>query len=109
MKDQLGFFYVKKKSANDKFIKSLRNEKGVSITSNNGIQEECVNFYESLYSDKDIDPTLDDYFPTDIPSLNEESSNICEGEITLAHSSKVISPSHIYLLHESPGPDELPK
>ena len=77
------FLRKEKKSATDKFIKSLRNENGDSITTNNGIQKECVNFYKSLYSDKDIDPTIDDYFLADIPSLNEDSSNLCEGDLTL--------------------------
>ena len=65
-----------------------------------------MNFYKKLYSDKDIDPTLDDYFITDIPSLNEESSNLCEGEITLEECSEALK---LMLNHKSPGHDCLPK
>ena len=100
------FLRKEKKSATDKFIKSLRNENGDSITTNNGIQKECVNFYKSLYSDKDIDPTIDDYFLADIPSLNEDSSNLCEGDLTLGECNEALK---LMLNHKSPGPDGLPK
>ena len=56
------FLRKEKKSATNKFVKSLRNEEGFTVTSKEGIQLECKSFYKKLYSSKEIDPTVDDYF-----------------------------------------------
>ena len=101
-------FFLRKenKSATDKYIKSLRNEEGITVTSKEGIQQECKYFYKKLYSTKDIDPTVDDYFLTDIPTLDQNMSDLCEGEITIKECHDALKLMQNY---KSPGPDGLPK
>ena len=101
------YFLPKEKTlATGKFIKSLRNDEGFAVTSKEGIQQECRSFYKQLYSSKDIDPTVDDYFLTDIPSLDPNSSDLCEGDITLEECYQALK---LMANSKSPGPDGLPK
>ena len=92
--------------ATGKCIKSLRNDEGFAVTSKEGIQQECGSFYKQLYSSKDIDPTVDDYFLTYIPSLDPNSSDVCEGDITLEECYQALK---LMANSKSPGPDGLPK
>ena len=59
-----------------------------------------------MYSTKDIDPTVDDYFLTDIPTLDQNMSDLCEGEITIKECHDALKLMQHY---KSPGPDGLPK
>lgn len=100
------FLQKEKKSATDKYIKSLKNDKGEVITTSSGIKEECSIFFETLYSRKPTDDSLDEYFLQDIPTLNTESSKQCEGHITLDECKRALKQMQN---NKSPGPDGLPK
>ena len=99
------FLQKEKKSATDKYIKILTKDDGEPISTNTAIIEECSKFYENLYSTKIIDPSLNDYFLHDIPKLSEESSDLCEGEITLEECTRALKQMQN---NKSPGPDGLP-
>ena len=100
------FLRKEKKSATDKYIKSLRKEDGSLVNSKEGIKKECKSFYKKLYSSKEIDPTVDDYFLKDIPTLNPNISELCEGEFTIEECYEALK---LMLNYKTPGPDGLPK
>ena len=107
MKSLPVFSYKKeKKSATDKYIKMLTKDDGETISPNSDITEECTEFYEKLYSTKIIDPSLHDYYLHDIPTLSEESSDLCQGEITLEECTRGLK--KMQNNKSSPCPDGLP-
>ena len=99
------FLQKEKKSATDKYIKILTKDDGDPISTNTAIIEDCSQFYENLYSTKIIDPSLHDYFLHDIPKLSEESSELCEGEITLEECTRALKQMQN---NKSSGPDGQP-
>ena len=100
------FLHKEKKSAKDKHIKSLKNYDGEVINTSSEITEQCRHFYETLYSRKVVDESLDEYFLKDIPCLSEDSCTKFEGHITLEEYKSTLE---LMQNHKSPGPDGLPK
>lgn len=100
------FLRKEKQSAKDKHIKSLKNYADEIINTSSEITEHCRHFYETLYSRKVVDESLNEYFLKDIPSLSEDSSTKCEGHIILEECKKALE---LMQNHKSPGPDGLPK
>jgi hypothetical protein len=100
------FLQKEKKSATDKVITSLLTEEGNLITNSSDIKEECTKYYEQLYNQKRIDNSLYEYFLEDIPTLSQESSEHCEGEITVEECKRALKEMEN---NKSPGPDGLSK
>ena len=65
------------------------------------------NYYQDLYSEKEIDQLKFDSFTNNdtIPKLSEENKMSCEGKITLPEMEKVIK---TFKLNKTPGNDGLP-
>lgn len=59
-----------------------------------------------MYSRKPIDNSLDEYFLREIPTLSTESSEHCEGHITLGECKTALKRMQN---NKYPGPDGLPK
>ena len=69
--------------ASAKYISKLTKTDGTATTGNSEIMEECTIFYQKIYKRESIDSTLDSYFFQEMPVLNDDAVEHCEGDITL--------------------------
>jgi len=101
-----GYFLRKEQArARAKTISKLVTDNG-DITDSKDILSECCSFYSTLYSEKQVDTGLIDYFLSDVPRLEESDKELCDGLIT--YDECVFALSRM-ANGKSPGLDGLPK
>ena len=87
------FLNLEKAKANSKLIPSLELENNQTITDQNEILKAQTEYYEKLYKSNEIESdheeTLDLFLDgCDVPRLDQNQSNSCEGRVTLEELSK---------------------
>ena len=72
----------------NKSVSFLDKGNGEIVSEQENILEEVHNFYNNLYSHKDVQDTDLDYLKTEAVILNEEEKQKLEGEIQLTEIAK---------------------
>ena len=103
------FFNLEKSNAKAKLFPNIEHEDGRLITNQHDIRNTQREFYQKLYSHERENPYLEndiDAFLRDsnVPSLTENETNSCEGEITIDEATKALKDMNS---GSSPGPDGL--
>ena len=86
----------------NKSVSFLDKGNGEIISEQENILEEVHNFYNSLYSHKEVQDTDLDYLKTEAVVLNEEEKQKLEGEISLTEIAESLKNMKN---NKSPGPD----
>ena len=102
------FLSLENKHQSSNVIKELVNENGNKLTSDNKILGEMCNFYEKLYTSKNIESeNIDRYLSTleNISCLSNEEKNICDMFPTLEECESAVNDMKT---NKSPGNDGIP-
>ena len=106
------FFNLEKRNYINKSIQSLVTDNGQLVSQFKYVLNEQLSFYSSLYSSRETvkswDSELVDQFfinDNDIPKLDEEDRELCEGKISEGECVEVIK---AFRNGKSPGTDGLP-
>jgi hypothetical protein len=106
------FFNLERRNYINKSIQTLVTDSGHTVSKFTDVLNEQSKFYSSLYSNKETEDNLnvhlvDNFFPDDaeIPKLNENEKESCEGMISEEECVKAIKSMQN---GKSPGTDGLP-
>ena len=106
------FFNLEKRNYINKFMQSLVTDNGQLVSEFKDVLNEHLNFYSSLYSSRETveswdSELVDQFFITDndIPKLDEEDRELCEGKISEGECVEVMK---TFKNEKSPGTDGLP-
>ncbi len=100
------FFNLEKHHNNNKTISKLKDEEGNTLSNEKEILAEEHKFYSKLYEKRRNLDGMDEYLENlNIPSLNENEKQSCEGLITLAEAASAVK---LMKNNKAPGSDGLP-
>ena len=102
------FFNLEKRQFKRKIISQLCRADNTTLTSDNDILQECVDFYSKLYSSRSIHNESDNlrFFPDDnFVRLDEDSKASCEG---LLNVNECLNALKTMEANKSPGSDGFP-
>ncbi|KAK3084519.1 hypothetical protein FSP39_014674 [Pinctada imbricata] len=99
------FFRKETKRARQKMITRIKTESS-ELTTTGSILDAFRGFYSDLYTSEKIDNDLVDFFLSDVPKLDKEDSDSCEGLITREEVWKALKAMEN---GKSPGCDGLTK
>jgi len=96
------FLNLIKKRAKETYISKMEGENG-QLTSQKEISEHIVNFYASLYEEKETNDNYDELL-SDLPQLSPEDRNQLDVPITLEELKATLDQCN----ESAPGPDGIP-
>ncbi|KAK3094930.1 hypothetical protein FSP39_007966 [Pinctada imbricata] len=99
------FFRKETKRARQKLITKIRTESS-ELGTTGEILGAFRDFYQNLYTSEEIDDDLVDFFLSDVPTLDDEDRELCEGQIT---KEEVWNALKAMENNKSPGCDGLTK
>jgi hypothetical protein len=106
MEKPSSFFFRKEiKNANKKAMPMLKSGDTI-FQEPHSILKECRRFYSELLKEESIEQDLTNYFLSDVPKLDPESSMLCDGPIT---KTEILYSLSKMQNNKCPGSDGLPK